>query len=339
MNIDVSIILPVYNAEKTVKKTIESIMTQEFKNYELIIINDGSTDNTLNICREYSMHEKVKIINIENSGPSNARNVGIRECVGRYIMFIDSDDIYTHNMVSIMYNLIEDKKCELVCCNYSNISKEKIINNNNITEHLYQKNELFEGIEQMINKKVFNIIWNKIYKTDIIKSNNIYFDKNIELGEDYCFNIDYFEKINSLYVTNQFLYLYRIMANSICTKFREDMFQLKYTNIKHNEEMYIRKHYNVDSLADKYIDCFKSTLLSLKTDKNFSYIIKKNKIKEYNDVVINELSKRKKYKLSKENSILKFFIFRKYINILYLYISLKMQLKRIKCILKKEQYR
>ena len=117
----ISIILPVYNSQNTISMTIDSIIKQTYDNYELIIINDGSSDNSESICLEYAnKYKKINYISIENQGVSNARNIGISKATGNYIMFIDSDDEYYENTLETVYRYIKEKY-ELIVFGYNRI--------------------------------------------------------------------------------------------------------------------------------------------------------------------------------------------------------------------------
>ena len=109
MNPIISIIVPVYNVEEYLQRCIDSILNQRFKDFELILINDGSTDNSLKICKEYSLSDsRVKVINKENGGLSSARNAGINIAKGKYIGFVDSDDWINEEMYQTLYNLLQE---------------------------------------------------------------------------------------------------------------------------------------------------------------------------------------------------------------------------------------
>ena len=105
-----SIVLPVFNSEKTIKRAIESVLKQKYKNYELLIINDGSTDNSEFIIKKYEIIDKrVKLISIKNSGVSKARNIGLKSAKGCFILFLDSDDFYDENLLQILIELYNQK--------------------------------------------------------------------------------------------------------------------------------------------------------------------------------------------------------------------------------------
>ncbi len=127
----VSVIVPVYNVEKYLERCIESLINQTFDDIEIIALNNGSTDKSLDILNYYAHKDKrIRVINNKNIGVSKSRNIGIEEAIGEYISFVDSDDWIDSNMIYILYDTISDNNCDLVMCTYirelSNHSKDKV---------------------------------------------------------------------------------------------------------------------------------------------------------------------------------------------------------------------
>ena len=120
----ISIIIPAYNAEKYIEKCLQSIIYQEYKDFEVIIVNDGSTDNTKEICKKYAdLDSRIRLISTENKGAGSARNTGLTEAQGRYISFIDADDFVSENYYSRMYKMIEEGNADIAECHYKRVSK------------------------------------------------------------------------------------------------------------------------------------------------------------------------------------------------------------------------
>ena len=144
-NPKVSVIVPVYNVEKYLKRCLDSLINQTLKDIEIIVVNDGSTDNSLDILNKYAENDsRIKVIDKENSGVSDCRNIAMKQMKGKYIMFVDSDDWIDNNALEIMYTKIEEEKSDVVMCTYmrefTNHSKEKIFNLPEI--ELYEKDEI-----------------------------------------------------------------------------------------------------------------------------------------------------------------------------------------------------
>ena len=166
MNSDlVSIIIPVYNVEKYLKKCLDSVINQTYKNIEIIIINDGSTDNSLKICQNYEKkYSNIKVINQNNQGLSAARNKGIDESKGKYITFIDSDDYYDLDAVEKFYILATEKNADLVCCGtYCENENGKYYLKHCLSEEKEYDN--YEALETMLlSKGIDPSACNKFYK-------------------------------------------------------------------------------------------------------------------------------------------------------------------------------
>jgi len=125
MNKKVSIIVPIYNAEETLDRCIKSLINQTYKNIEIILINDGSTDNSYKICEKYKKKDKrISFFSKKNTGVSDTRNYGYKNSNGDYIMFADADDYMETNMVDKMLSVLEKEKASLTCCIYFDNNKE-----------------------------------------------------------------------------------------------------------------------------------------------------------------------------------------------------------------------
>ena len=165
--VEISIVVPVYNVEKYLGNCIESILNQTFKNFELILVDDGSTDNSGKICDIYEKKDsRIKVIHKNNGGLSSARNAGLDIARGKYIGFVDSDDSIHPEMYEVLYNLIEKYKSDISCCNYkytydiSNQNHEEL----NLNEVIEMSN--IESIEKLYDKDLgvkLVVAWNKLY--------------------------------------------------------------------------------------------------------------------------------------------------------------------------------
>ncbi len=226
----VSIIVPVYNAEKFLKRCIESILRQSYKNIEVILINDGSTDKSGEICDYYSSKDKrVKVIHQKNSGPSVTRNKGIDIAKGKYIQFVDSDDYVEYNMTELLINEMKNN-IDIVLCGYRKLHKNDkgklIIKNSNTYKKInISKDEFMNMFGKLFKDYYINYIWNKLYITDIIKRNNIYFDDRIGWGEDLIFNLSYLNYCNKFTIIENLLYNYiQYNNNSITSSFNDKLY-------------------------------------------------------------------------------------------------------------------
>lgn len=237
----VSVIVPVYNVERYLNRCLNSIISQTFKDIEIICVNDGSTDTSLKILKEYQkIDNRIIVINKENEGVSKSRNKGIEVAKGEYIVFVDSDDWINLDMVEYMYNKAKNTDTDIVMCTYMreyiNNSKEKVFNlpdeiifeDNNLKYDLYRKlfgpigYELFkpDGMDSL------GTVWGKLYKSDIIKKNNVKF-VNLDIigsNEDSLFNIYTFKFASKILFINKPLYHYwRQNENSLTTKYNPNL--------------------------------------------------------------------------------------------------------------------
>ena len=216
LNTYFSIIIPVYNAEKYLNECLNSILRQEYNNYEVIMINDGSTDNSKKICEDYChINNRFKLINQKNMGVSLARNNGIKLANGKIILFVDSDDILMDGALNIIKNRIMDN--DLLCYGYKEVYKN---NHNNI---LLNKNDLNSKDiflkSVYLTKEVGGYLWNKCFRADIIKKNKILFDTNLHYCEDLVFVTEYLKYCKKVYYLNKTLYMYRMRKSSVSYNF------------------------------------------------------------------------------------------------------------------------
>ena len=216
----ISIIVPVYNVEQYVGECIESILNQSFKNIELILINDGSKDNSGFICDQYAKKDnRIKVIHKKNEGVSIARNIGISNASGEYIAFVDSDDIVDEEIYTTMLKAMKKNESDLVMCRY-----KRIYNNGKnelalepLREGLYNKEQIFNNlILDMIGNESSNISQPLImgstcrclYKKEIIDKYEIEFPI-IKIAEDMLFHLHYLMTCEKAYVAGEALYYYR----------------------------------------------------------------------------------------------------------------------------------
>lgn len=242
----ISIVVPIYNASKYLDKCVQSILNQSYKNIEVILVNDGSTDNSLEICKQYKLKDnRIKIIDINNGGVSNARNIGIERSTGDFIMFCDSDDYVSNKWCEKL--IANYKNNNLVMCAYYEIDDNKILNlNSNQNGNYIVNKSRFMELESC----GLNVPWNKIFDLNIIKKNNIKFNKKITLGEDLLFNIEYLDCISGQIIfLEEKLYYYRLpRVNSLSKKIIKN-YDEQCTFLFKKIEYYIQKF----NMTDKYL--------------------------------------------------------------------------------------
>lgn len=209
----ISIITPVYNSEKYLPKCIDSIIHQTYEDWELILIDDGSQDNSAIICDEYSAKDgRIKVIHKKNEGVSKARNTGIELVKGEYICFIDSDDWIEPTFLSDFK--INEFQCDLYFSGALYDTFQKVYSYKKYNKK-YCKNK-YEIRDIFFNQHLFSngYPWGKLYKTQIIKENNLRFNESLTINEDHIFVFQYFLHIKSIYVTDTAGYHYTVFDNS-----------------------------------------------------------------------------------------------------------------------------
>ncbi|PLR68735.1 glycosyltransferase family 2 protein [Bacillus sp. UMB0893] len=218
MKIKVSVIIPVYNAEKYLSECIDSLLNQSLKECEFIFVNDGSHDKSKEIIESYRIiSNKIRLINQKNRGVSAARNVGLKIASGEYIGFVDADDSINTDMFETLYNKGSISNCDVVISNIiSQINDKKLITKysfpeNTIINEKFIKNEI---LTHLIKSDNFNSVVNKIFKSSILKSRNVMFPENVVLGEDGLFNINFFKIASSAIYIDYAGYNYREVEGS-----------------------------------------------------------------------------------------------------------------------------
>ena len=216
MNELVSIIVPVYNAEDTLARCLDSLLCQTYRNIEIILIDDGSADNSHEICKAYAARDpRINVYHYKNHGVSFARNQGILHAHGDYITFVDSDDYVKEELVEILLERMISSNADLVVSALDVIDGAEDFCINGLKEHIEQvlflcRNYLIFGPAQ------------KLYRTD--KIGEIRFPENFQYGEDLLFNLKYLGKVNKICFINQQMYFYCRRPDSLSGKVRWDMF-------------------------------------------------------------------------------------------------------------------
>ena len=231
-NISISILMPVYNSEKFLLETVQAVINQSYIDWELILVDDGSTDNSKEICTKLMNDDKrIKYIFQENLGVSHTRNVALENAQGKYIVFVDSDDLIHKDYLKLLVNSMNKYNTDLSVCNFierkiSNTGKVEDINREFCPKEVMEMAEMKDYIMDFGNSGLLNPLWNKIYKNQIIKENNITFDEKVETGEDFIFNLQYFRKVKKISFIKDSLYYYiRRNNNSITYKYIENMYE------------------------------------------------------------------------------------------------------------------
>lgn len=210
MNPTVSIIIPIYNAEKNLRRCIESVLKQEYTNFELILVDDGSSDSSGVICDEYREKEhRIRVVHKKNTGVSDSRNIGISMAQGEYIQFLDSDDWITSEATGLMVRMAEEHHCDMVISDFYRVVGERVSHKGDIPEEGVLSRVEFASY--MLEKPAdfyYGVLWNKLYKREIIEKHQLRMDKDISWCEDFMFNLEYIRHIERVYVSRVPFYYY-----------------------------------------------------------------------------------------------------------------------------------
>ena len=218
----ISIIIPVYNAAKTIGRCVDSILAQTIKDYEIILVNDGSKDDSLLICKEYACrHDNIRIIDQPNSGVSVARNVGIDAAKGEFITFIDSDDF-------VLPSYLEDFNFTVRLADIYIQGIDYVFPHNNHTKHFFSYTEDYFNLSDNPSKVISSCILEngcpvaKLFKRAIIHQNNIRFNTVLSINEDHLFVAQYYTHSDSIYISDKinYKYVYDIYTSSLTKRKR-----------------------------------------------------------------------------------------------------------------------
>lgn len=227
----ISIVVPVYNTSNYLSNCLDSLINQTYENLEIICVNDGSTDNSLDILKQYSNKDsRIKIINQSNQGVSQSRNNALKNIKGEYVLFVDSDDFIDINTCEFAINKIKEKNVDVVLWTYVREYKEK-----SLIKNVFEKDSIYFNeidVYEKLYRRIFGLykeelmrpdhgdsivpVWGKLYKSDIINDNDIRFiDYKKVAAEDAIFNMRYFYYVKSAYYEKKYYYHYRKNDNSL----------------------------------------------------------------------------------------------------------------------------
>ncbi|PLS01117.1 glycosyltransferase family 2 protein [Neobacillus cucumis] len=227
-----SIVIPVYNAEKFLKRCIESVLNQSFKDFEVILVNDGSIDGSGGICDYYCEHdERVHVYHLKNGGPSWARNHGINHAKGTYITFMDADD-FVDSSFSEAANRVRLQDYDFIVAPYCIVdTAEKPIQHYQYREKSFSNNESKGEFLRTIwlGEPLFGSCWNKWYKKSIIMKNNLKFNNDFYIAEDFLFNLHYYRECRSAILISSAYYYYVLHGNSVTSGIYYNRFEIAKT--------------------------------------------------------------------------------------------------------------
>lgn len=267
----VSIIVPVYNAEKGLARCVDSILNQEFRDFELILMDDGSRDRSGEICDGYARADaRVVVMHKENTGVSDTRNQAIARARGTFLQFVDSDDWLTADATKLMVRAAEETGCDLVIADFYRVVGEMVSRKGDIDADQVIGREAFVGF-MMENPAdyYYGVLWNKLYRREIVEAHGIRMDAKISWCEDFLFNLEYVRYATTFYALRTPVYYYVKTKGSLVNQkisfartveMKLAMFECYNDFFKHvlDEEAYERKrlqvyHFLVDAAKDGFV--------------------------------------------------------------------------------------
>ena len=211
----VSIVVPVYNSERDLRRCMDSILRQTYGNLEVLLVDDGSTDGSGAICDAYARTDgRVSVLHTDNQGPASARNAGMEKSRGSFIFFTDSDDELTHNAIQVMVEGYRETKADMVAADFaiqspSRPADEAFLFSQNL---LMGTQDTVENVRGYCRKpraySIFNYTWGKLFRSSIIRNNNLRFDTTLRVFEDLAFNFEYLKYATTVYYVRQRIYTY-----------------------------------------------------------------------------------------------------------------------------------
>ena len=219
-----SVIIPVYNAEKTLRRCLDSLRVQAPTDVQFLLVDDGSRDGSGDICREYTeMDPRFTLLSKANGGVSSARNLGLESAEGKYILFVDSDDYVSAGYFSTLEELDREGSFDLIL--FSNIRTDGVQDTPRLlTDGSFTGQAAMEELGRAYSRKTINPPWNKRYRLELIRSNGIRFREEISIGEDKLFNLEYALHCESCRVSSAALYCVSTeLADSLSRKPRTDL--------------------------------------------------------------------------------------------------------------------
>ncbi|WP_165767903.1 glycosyltransferase family 2 protein [Virgibacillus indicus] len=292
MAIKISIIVPVYNLEYLLLKCVDSILSQTFTNFELILVNDGSTDNSGEVCDEYAkLDSRVKVIHKENGGVASSRNAGLDAAKGKYIGFVDNDDYINEFMFETLYNNIIAHSSDMAVCDFQKVDEVQCVDTKNADSHYkIQHFNTKEALNQLYTPNYLTFVcpWNKLYKSDLF--DEIRYENSINDDETVAHKLLYISKKVTYIYTTLYYYVQREESQTNSTfhinrldavyalKAREVFFREKGESELHQKALkhYMEKFFWYYYLAKSNLEDIDRELKDLKRtfDDSLIYLLK-----------------------------------------------------------------
>lgn len=242
----VSVIVPIYNAEKYISRAIESVLNQTFTKFELILIDDGSSDNSLSVCKNYEQRDsRVRVISKENGGISEARNLGINEAKGKYVCFLDDDDVYARELIEDNFNLAEKYDATIVKYGYKFVNEKNIFTNKKTKSSIELINKKIKGKTYMdlFRRKQLIYVWDSLINRNFLIENNIYFDNKFKYGHEdvaLCVQIVSSDNIKGIVINPSIYYNHLVYKASTSNRFHIEQLALTELLLQYEKNAFVK---------------------------------------------------------------------------------------------------
>lgn len=264
----ISVIIPVYNGEKYLRETIQSVLNQTYQDFEIVAVNDGSTDHSLEILESIS-DPRLKIINKKNTGVSDTRNVALHASMGEYICFLDADDYLSRNYLQHMYRIVENKNADMVVCNYVPFRGTPIFPENKVVPQLVQSSKF------LAQAGVLTSVWTKLIKKSTLSNNHILFENTMTFGEDLFFCWKTFLASKNVWMLDENLYGYRMTPSGATSKYHANLYEKYKSAFGDLKQFSDDEHYEMDIFFTTRIPSF----IRMTIREKSSVLQKKNRLK------------------------------------------------------------
>lgn len=210
-NLMLSVIIPVYNAQGVLKAAVDSVLSQGIDDLEIILINDGSKDKSLEVCHELARADsRIQVISQENAGPGAARNAGLERARGKYLAFVDSDDTSVKGSLAGVLERVSGRHADLVISHFNIILNNQVYDRGFIKDDVTMGKEAFyDALARRPGSYYYSALWNKLYSADIVKQHGLRFDPSFSWGEDFDFNMRYYQHVETIIFQSRPVYNYR----------------------------------------------------------------------------------------------------------------------------------
>lgn len=276
---NLTVVVPAYNTSKYIRQCLDSLIDSEYKDFECILVNDESTDNTLEICKEYAKKDsRFRILDLPHGGLSNVRNQGINATTTEYVTFLDSDDYVGSDYYKVLMNQVENcSPTSLVMASYTRFD-----NNSNIQVPNHSR---IVGVHKLSDVYCFNeddltnLTVNKIYKTELIKKNCLKFEKNMVPGEDLIFNMQYLATgaFDDIVFVDNYGYFYRFNPESLSAKHCTNFYDIKKLSFDKEYEILLKAN-----ASNEQLEAFRKQYVEF-VFAQLRYTVNKNNKESFSD--------------------------------------------------------